>query len=115
MTNVLATRFEIPIEVTAKRVGNMLGCAIQTLEKAAETPNLAMETRTGKPQPEARSSSLRMQRIARLATPYRLNKNTNTVFFEKYLSRAIAKMGAGKSAMDIMIVFVKKSPGRYLD
>lgn len=47
MTKPRLTKFEIPIEVAAKRVGNIRGCAIHTDTKVPTTPILAQHTRKG--------------------------------------------------------------------
>ena len=77
MTKLREARFAIPIDVAEKRVGNILGCEIQTAVNAPTTPNLAQPTRTGKVHP-GRAVSMK-QRILIPAADCRAKKTVKII------------------------------------
>ena len=104
--------FDMPIDVTAKRVGNIDGCAIQTPVKAAVIPNLAIPTKMGMVQVGLAASTKIM--IARPAKVCRTKSPMKTLRLLKYAKSTNTKMGAMRSTELSASVFAKKLPGMYL-
>ena len=66
ITKPRLAKFDMPMEVTTKRVGNILGCTIQIDTKVPTTPILASPTRMGKVHPGLAGMIRRMPRPAKL-------------------------------------------------